>query len=214
MIYDLDHGYLFLHIPRTAGTSIEWGLAEHCPAAVAHVFEERHVWARGLRPKFPELRRRKLRRFAVIRSPWDTIASQYRHIIGAASRITWRTRLECAPGWIAEMRRVAAYGSFRRFVEEDYLRAPRYLRLGGFWATWCEGGLGETLDVEPIRFDRLAHEWPRICDELRIPRFVLPYRNRSEGEPVTWPADLVERIGELCYHDVTLFGFDPPEAAA
>jgi len=212
MIYDFDHRFIFLHIPRTAGESIEWGLVATCPNAVAHVYEWRHIWGRSIVSRLPELRRGwgSLRKFAVIRNPWDLIASQYRHITQSAARMTPRTRLTCTAGWIDEMKRVAAYGSFERFVDADYLRAHRYIRPGGFWSTWCEGALGEGIGVRPIRFDDLVDEWPKVCDSLLIPRFRLPHRNASQPEPVNWTQGLIDRIGELCCHDVVTFGFKPP----
>ena len=123
MIYDLTKRFVFIHIPRTAGTAIIEALAQRCPDAVVDVFELKHANAMAIRERIGRDEWDHCYRFSVIRSPWDIIASDYRHTVRQAKAIDSRTALHCTPGWMERMRRILAYGSFAEFVRHEYLGA-------------------------------------------------------------------------------------------
>ncbi|MDH3719380.1 MAG: sulfotransferase family 2 domain-containing protein, partial [Planctomycetota bacterium] len=101
MIYSLKHQFVFIHIPRTGGTSITETLAGQCWDATVDVFELKHATAEDLRVRFLSDVWHSLYRFTVVRNPWDIIASDYRHTLMAAEQIDARTSLYCTAEWMA-----------------------------------------------------------------------------------------------------------------
>lgn len=74
MIYNSHHDYLFVHIQKTAGTSISKFLLEN---AHSHYVSPSHIRLRDLiflGPKRPFI-------FAVVRNPWERLVSWYEMMI-------------------------------------------------------------------------------------------------------------------------------------
>ena len=92
MIYDLHHCYLFIHIPRTAGVAITRALAGVSSHCVVDLTAGRHMTAAALKERLGD-RWHQFRPWAVARSPWDIVLSDYRltlRDLRAPCKLAWR----------------------------------------------------------------------------------------------------------------------------
>jgi len=213
MFYDLSRRSVFIHVPRTAGTAMTTALTSHCPAGVALVREHKHATAAEIREMLAE-EWGSLFRFAVLRNPWELIASDYRHTVASAAAAIGVSALDCTAYWIERMRRTVSYRDFGEFVCHEWLGQWSPLLPGGFWRSYCLGPDGEDLGVEVFRFDQLAEAWGTICGKVGLPVLPLPVVNRTD--PVACSAEytpaLRDAVGERCRGDVERFGWSPPAA--
>lgn len=205
VIYSLAPGctFCFIHIPRTGGTSLTEGLATN-HAAVVDVHEGKHRTAFVARTMLGEAWERAYR-FSLIRSPWDIIASDYRHCMREAWSITAALRMTWTPEWHSRLLRIRAYDGFADFVLGEWLcDGSPIVAAGGFWDAFCGTG-----DVTPIRFEALRDQWPTIAAKCGCPCAELPHVNGTWAG-IEWPAWLAESVGAVCAGDVAIFGFEPP----
>lgn len=204
MIVCLNHGYAFIHIPRTGGISITTALAHACGGhACIDAFSRRHAVAGGIAYELPCWS--QLYRFAVIRSPWDVIASDWR-LVHHSLKTYHREAIQW-PGWSQRLERVRPM-SFDEFVRVEWL--GEWPLDGGLWRTWCTGN-GRDLGVQPILFSELRDRWRELCRRIGVMTLPLPRENGvTSGPPANWTRDLSEAVGYKFREDVERFGFEPP----
>ena len=210
MILDCTKRFCFIHIPRTAGVSITRALREACPESDVYYHFRRHVRATGIKRMLNEAgdtNWERMFRFAVIRSPFEIIASDYRLTL-LQLRLTDRGLNN---GWGKRLQRMHQEPGFGPFVRREILGRWSGIMSSGYWRTWCLGSQREDLGVEAIRYEKLKTEWPRICDRIGIRNVSLPWHNRSEEHTVQWTRNLVDLVAALCCDDIERFGYPLPE---
>ena len=74
MIISAEKKYIFIHIPKNAGTSIEASLT----GAEQWKDEEKHMTAWECKTKYGEQVWHEYFSFCVVRNPWDRLLSQYK----------------------------------------------------------------------------------------------------------------------------------------
>ncbi len=210
MIYNLKRRFVFVHIPRTSGTSMTKALCILFPDSFVGRYKLKHYRARGIkRELLPQWQR--YFRFSVIRSPWDIIESDWRHthynpLVGASDRPP-----NIAPWWFDHVHEVAAM-TFDQFVQRKYLDPKGLVDQGGFWQTYCCAHNGKDLGVTPFLFTELNQAWYAICHNLGVddpPPY--PHENADTGNPRgDWTPSLIDAVGEKCAGDIERFGFKPP----
>ncbi len=178
-----EYGCVFVHIPKTAGVSIEhvflrlvgltWDNRAPLllrgnddpwlgPPRLAHLTAAEyvscgHMTARQFASYF---------KFSFVRNPWDRIVSEYkyrRHPV----RIDFKTYLFKhlpAPGWTDAYRHIVP--------QHDFLHDESGRLLVDFVG----------------RYERLQHDFDQVCARLGIPPSPLPKANRSleASRPTTW----------------------------
>ena len=210
MIYSPSK-FVFIHIPRTGGMSITQALAGRLPEIadmtinVSGLGDQRwwrHSRACELARDIPHWD--KLYKFAVIRNPWEIVASFWRLVqrdlaLLERPRPTFPRSADDYWEFLSQTSRM----SFEEWVPWHFA----YLRgSGGFWRYWCCGPNGEDLGVEPVRYERLREEWPGLCKRLGVGRLKLPRVNEAGGS-VEWTPDAVESVRDLCSDDMARFGY-------
>ncbi len=125
MIYDLHHRYLFIHIPRTAGVAITRALAGVSSHCVVDLTAGRHMTAAVLKKRLAD-RWDQFRPWAVARSPWDIVLSDYRLTLRDLQVGALQARL--APGWRGRLERMRDEPGFEAFVHRE-ICDPRYSRM-------------------------------------------------------------------------------------
>lgn len=169
---------LFVHIPRTAGMSIERGLSAAFPAAHLDQTTRMHATARELRDLVGEEEWERCYRFAVLRDPLEIIESDWRHSQACARRFAGDP-LAWDPDWRARLDRMAAH-TFDSFVRDEWLGEHSPLLPGGFWRTWCLGLWRESLGVDLWRFDALQRRWSWLGERFGFSA-PLPRVNAAAG---------------------------------
>jgi hypothetical protein len=191
--------FLFVHIPKTAGNSIQ--------SILRHYSEDEIVAARGAQegierfgvrnPKYEikkhstlaeyraalgEEKFRDLFKFACVRNPWDRMISLY-----------------FSPG-----RKVTKWdgAAFKRLVSKT-LSVADYLRLE-------ENDRNPFGNVDRImRFENLGEDFRAVCQELGISSAPLPIFNRSTRDDYAqyYDAELRELVGQRFAPEIAHFGY-------
>lgn len=214
MIYSPGYRFAFVHIPRCAGLSLTRTLAElSVVSCVVDTCELRHATA-GQIAALVGSPWSGWFRFAVMRNPWRIMESDYRLCLRDVAFLSvlsgpWASRV-----------RAAVEGDFAAFVRREYLQGQ--LSPGGFWATW----VGEE-QVEHVPFDALESVWTApypgsICDRIEAVSGK-PFQSWGGGvgaapplprinhagpvAPVSWTADLIRDVRELCADDLNRFNY-------
>ena len=164
--------FLFVHIPKTAGNSIQSILRDYSEDEVVALRGEqdgierfglrnpnhkvrKHSTLAEYRMALGEERFRPLYKFACVRNPWDRMVSYY----------------------FRPSRRTGAWDrkEFRKLVLKT-LSVADYLRLD-------EGENDPFANVDRImRFETLADDFRSVCAALGIPTAPLPQYNRSSRQ--------------------------------
>lgn len=218
MIYDLTKKFLFIHIPRTGGMAITHSLAERCPDAVVDTFERRHWYAARVFEEIPELRRQWdfLYRFAVMRNPWEIIASDYNLTQRDTERLTPASAAYIPHKWHKRLLRSQEDPSFEGFVQREHLgdfRPTHYAK--GFWRTWCYSYENTDMGLHVIQYENLAQEWPNVCKRIGIEPYDLPMLNNvPHTSNVSYSQELQEKLKPILAEDVHMFGYRLPDHLA
>jgi hypothetical protein len=204
--------FAYLHIPRTGGTSMSYALTTafrnanilinraHWPHAL-----RKHTTARELAEVMPDWP--SLYKFAVMRSPWEIVASTW--------RLHWRDIRAGKSAfndaaYLARLERVKAQ-TFAQFVQEEY--GPWLHPGGGFWRHFCLSLAGEDLGVECYRYEDLTPRWLELCGKLGCV-MELPRLNAGVRDRVEWDAETIAFIADRCTDDIERFGFQPPSVGS
>jgi hypothetical protein len=168
----LQKRFLFVHIPKTAGNSIQTILRHYSEDEItssrpsqdgierfgvrnANYKIKKHSTLAEYRAALGEEQFRRLYKFACVRNPWDRLISYF--FTPGQQRVEWDRH------------------AFKKFVSKT-LSVADYLRL-------------EEAEVDPfgnvnrvMRFENLAEDFQTVCSELNIPSAPLPQYNRSQRE--------------------------------
>jgi len=191
--------FLFVHIPKTAGNSIQSILRDYSEdELVALRGEQDGIERFGLRnPKYKikkhstlaEYRAvlrdeqfRSLYKFTCVRNPWDRMVSYY------------FTPTQQVGAWDRK--------EFRKMISKG-LSVADYLRLD----KGEEDPFGNVDYV--MRFENLANDFRSVCTTLGIPTASLPQYNRSNREHYSkyYNDELRELVRERFAHEIERFGY-------
>ena len=168
----LQKRFLFVHIPKTAGNSIQSVLRDYSEDQLIALRKEQDGIERfGLRSTKYKIKKhstlneyhralgeeqfRDLYKFTCVRNPWDRMVSYY--FTPTQNPETWNRK------------------KFREIISKAVSLAD-YLRL--------DNGEGDPFaNVDCImRFENLADEFRAVCDTIGIPPPALPRYNRSSRD--------------------------------
>ena len=165
----LSLGYVFVHIPKTAGNSIAHALRElPRPHDARRRTMHKHTKARHLRDLLGVQSWEAAHRFTVVRNPWDLMVSCYEWWLHTGPRIAHLQAMASE---------VAALGGFPAFLDSRYGRSM-INECPGTMLDWLE--IDGRLAVSSIlRFERLSHEWSELVTRLGLALRPLPHLNES-----------------------------------
>ena len=195
----LQKRFLFVHIPKTAGNSIQSVLRDYSEdELVALRSEQDGVERFGLRNSKYKIKKhstlveyrevlgneqfRSLYKFACVRNPWDRMVSYY--FTPTQSPETWNRK------------------KFRGIISKAVSIAD-YLRLG-------PGEEDPFANVDYVmRFENLADDFPTVCAALDISPTTLPQYNRSNREHYSkyYDDELRELVRDRFAAEIEHFGY-------
>lgn len=186
------HQALFIHIPKTAGTSVLAGLG--APAAF-----DTHAPARALAQSYPAFYASAYK-FAFVRNPWDRFASAF-HFMKDGTE--WPMQQQWAAQHLKDLDFRCFVYRLRNPVFRAQVMAERF-----FWPQnfWLRGGGS----IELLPFEKLEEEMARLSERLSIdPPKVVPHMRKSAKPDFRTLYDdrMVAIVAGLYRQDVAALGY-------
>jgi len=193
---------VFVHIPRTGGTSIEASFA------CLDCDRQKHLLACEI-PLLPE----KYFKFCFVRNPWDRILSYYRWRlmpqaiwVPAAEKQKAQESFKAWLHYTKDRRNNAQSLDLSNIVEKNFLCAilPQYESIT----------IADRLLVDFIgRYENLQADYDKICDTISAPRQRLRHflpsqtQGRSEHYSHFYDKETINFVGDLYKKDIEFFGY-------
>jgi hypothetical protein len=193
--------FIFIHIPKTAGTSIKNVIQ---PYGISYVNGHAHTCIKDAQAK-KDLS--KYFKFAFVRDPWDRAVSMYHY------------RKNNHPDNKVK-KFYSQFKDFRAWVKDFYDNWDEYQSgdkadisptgLGNDQQIkWIQNSLGN-VDIDFIgKFETINESWQRIAKTLNINYEVLPHENatKRKGYASYYDLDTVDMISSLYQQDIELFDY-------
>jgi hypothetical protein len=179
--------FIFIHIPRTGGTSIENALGRAVDDAQQIIRSHATISELKTHPKYQA--------FAWVRDPWDRALSVYAYYV---RRKFQAVRSEWQP-------------SQKEFFE--FLKSPP---LDIRWAMRQQTAYITGRHVEIGRFENLEHDFREMCRLIGLPLDIeLRHLNGTDSLALSGYYDkwAIWRVRELFPQDVEQLGYSTPEAS-
>ena len=195
MAIDLNHRFIYIHIPRTGGTSISraledlpwrdlsggdflryradsWELKLRCRLHRIQRFHK-HETAENIRSVIGERVWSRNYTFAIVRNPWDLAVSCYH----------WWRQLSDRFARFQETSRMIKEMSFPEYMESPYGRMIN--QYESTMLDWISDRRGKVLVDFIGRFESLDESWQKICEGIGVRYQTLPdatarERNRAQ----------------------------------
>lgn len=194
------HKYVFVHIPKTGGTSVSRILST---VHRKNVVVLAHCTIRDLRLEYGFSK--SYFKFCVVRNPWDRLVSHYFHLLPLKTRkgTAFRKYLKSKN-----------LHNFRDFVLSGLRKIPLTDERSGhrLFAPQCMWikGKHRLLVHYVARFESIREDFAFICGRLGLRDLVLPHMRRSKHEYYKSYYDdrMVNEVAEVYQQDITSFGYD------
>ena len=193
--------YVFIHIPKCAGSSIHRALG---------VLHAQRSWLVG-KPKYHKHAKaanvrevlgpawNECFKFAFIRNPWDLMVSSYHW---------WLTYAEIFPALHKDVARVREMGTFSVFIRSEFGRSTLNEHHGGDLTEWISDGDGIIVDFVG-RYENLNEDWSKICRTLQVPALPLGRENQVARQDyrVFYDNESRELVANRFARTIELFGY-------
>ena len=213
MIYSRKHNYVFIHIPKTGGTSMARALEARAaaddimlgdtPKALKRRHKVKGVAATGRLWKHSTLsdivglvtpeQIAQARVFTMVRNPWDRVVSYYHWLRGQGfdhPAVGLAKRLE-----------------FSAFLNHPQIKASLAAHPYASYVSDAQGV--ERCDLF-VRLEHLSEDIPRLERLIELPVGPLPHDNRSDREKSYasyYSKEDQHLVGDLLREDIGRFGY-------
>jgi hypothetical protein len=205
MLLSVSHRFIFIHVNKAAGTSVQRALGPFVDAAprdsisklksklnLTRDYSKRtyseHTLAIEFREKMPAETYASFFKFAFVRNPWDWLFSTYNYLRNTPAH--------------RHHQRVLAMRSFAEYADFEIARNNRSQA-----AFVCDG---DDVIVDFVgRFETLNDDFAAICTRLGISAS-LPHVNKTDHRDYRehYNEKLVDRVGQHWQKDISLFGYE------
>lgn len=179
------HNFVFVHIPKTAGTSIYRTL---------NLYGE-HVTALQLRGRLGANLWNKKFKFAFVRNPWDRVVSSYRFatVRNKDSRFVALSFSE----WL----RLAYVDRHPLYFDSPHSFSPQF--------DWISDNDDNVMVDFVGRFENLQQDFTHVCNRIGKPDVVLPHHNATKHNDYrTYYSDAdIEIVARWYQKDIDYFGY-------
>jgi hypothetical protein len=201
MLFSQERRIIFIHIQKTAGTSVEAALASITPDAIRGFddlsashdpLKNRHLFASDLKNYLDEEIWNSYYKFAFVRNPFSRQVSWYNMCIERPTTPFMRLVKKEAK-------------SFEQFLNLSHWRAER-IRCNQ--ADYVTDAAGHLIVDFVGRFERITEDFGTVCEHLHVD-LKLPHMNR--GIPTDYRTYYNDRTRRLVAHrfarDIEMFGY-------
>jgi len=217
------HRCIFIHIPKCAGTSIEAALG-HLDGHTGRGGQD-HRTIRMIQPitlrafssrdnMIEILRRGKHRYFSTVLNPrnkYTVTREQYdSYFKFTFVRNPWARAFSWYRGVMRDEIHRKEYRIATPISFDEFLRlhiGKGMLRPQAYWIKDFSGHI----DLDYIgRFENLAEDFQKICEQLSIPHIVLPHKIKGTGEDYRqyYNKHSIELVMKHYKEEITMFGYD------
>ena len=187
---DHKHNFIFVHIPKTAGTSIEQTLNPRSPL---HGDEHKHAEAVFYKKKFPS-KFDSYFKFTFVRNPWDRAVSYYM--------------------WKRKMNRIKDGTSFEQYCE--LLKKGKATSDSNFGlhsrpaVDWFLDANGNSLLDFIGKFENLQNDFDLVCDLMGSKRQNLKHELKIIRKPYQqyYTEKTKKIIAKIYKKDIQYFGWE------
>jgi hypothetical protein len=202
-LISLAHNFLFVHIPKTVGNSIQNVLRTYSEDKIVRLaphqdgierFEVRsdkfnihkHSTLQDYRAELGDEVFQRLFKFTSVRNPWDRMVSFY--FSPHRGPVSWNR--EQFAKLIAQIPPVAAHV----FLEGGSNSKPSCFNNMDYF----------------IRYESLNDDFKKVCELIGIPWVPLPIRNKSKRQPyaIYYDDELVELVQNRFSEEIIYFGYE------
>ena len=189
------HKCIFIHIPKTGGTSIEsalgdWGLTPHNECELmGDTYRSQHHTLQSVKKSLRE----NYFKFAFVRNPWDRAVSSYCYYRDGGNKKSDSHLQELLPS------------DFKSFVAHEWNVIPKIARKDQFSYLEVDG----KVELDFIgRFERIEYDYEYVSKKIRLTR-KLPHVRISKHKHYTDYYDDKTRdiIAERYARDIEYFGY-------
>jgi len=200
--YMIGNNFIFIHIPKTGGTSIERALdsdvkLEHSDSHSGNfegntLIDGKHWRTQDYQTNFPNLFDSYFK-FMFIRNPWDRLASRYewQKLTMPKSHFNYQKITE---------------RTFKEFVQQRSLAISQ---------KWCYLDLMEDASGNRVidfvgRFENLQNDFDAVCDTIGVPRQQLLNSNHIQRKHYTeyYDEETREIVAKHHARDIEYFGYE------
>jgi hypothetical protein len=209
MILSSQPAFLFVHIEKAAGTSIQNALRPHATSATDYHWRRRLCWLGAVNRlglyrilAFPEHANARLAKrclpgsvydglfkFAFVRNPWDRLVSRYAHLLRSKDRYRHKT--------VMQMK------SFEEFIAWEIKRRSAYQ------FEYVTGEDGQSIVDFVGHYERLDEDFATVCARIGV-KAELPHANVSEHRDYRsyYTPESRELVARHFRRDIEMFGYD------
>jgi hypothetical protein len=210
MILSYSAGFIFIHIEKAAGSSIQQALLPLANVPPNSRLRRRlallgplnriggmhralqfgeHATANEVKCCLPAEVYNSLYKFAFVRNPWDRLVSRYAHLLRSKDR-----------------RRHSFISSLEKF--EDFLQWE-IQRESASQFPYVTDGQGKQIVDFVGHYETLAADFAKVCAKLKI-QAALPHANVSEHRDYRtyYTAETRAFVAEKFRRDIEMFGYD------
>ena len=194
-----QHKFIFIHIPRTGGTSIEEVFSHKARKYGKHqtlkTLEDQNL--------VPE----DYFKFSFVRNPWSLTVSQY--------HFKWKSPHDGARRWRKKHEKFSKL-SFGEWVSHPFFQSPTIRSVdiairGGNAGTFLEWVKGKEVKVDFIgRFENLQQDFNVVCEKIGIPYKKLPHKFKTKHKHYTeyYDDETREIVAKKYAKDIKYFGYE------
>lgn len=179
--------YIFIHINKTGGTSVEKALG--LPLI--------HKTAREYKNQIGEARWQERFSFAFVRNPWDKVASQFHYRV-----MINETQLGKKPVKFEDWIKLVFIDQHPDYYNDKNMFAPQM-----DWLT----DYNDEIIVDVVgRFENFQDDWQLICEKINRKGLELPHVKKSKRTDYRsyYNTQSIETIGQWFAKDIERFGYE------
>ena len=197
-----DKKFIFIHIPKTGGTSLECGLEKYGivhkgPRNYSSVYHK-HVTAVRCKTMMGE-QFEEYFRFTSVRNPWDWLVSNYEFNRGVGIPYILNMPSMSAgivPEWLKKM----PFSEWLLWFVETMQPSQKKM---------IADDAGTLLVNHIVRFEKLQNDFEELCSVLAIPVVKLPRLVVTERKPYQYYYDdeTIQLVENTFFEDIRMFDY-------